>query len=40
MGSPKLEEVFQTSGMPAFTFVKPVEYDRLIVRLREPLGVA
>jgi hypothetical protein len=34
MAAPKLEEVFKTSGMPTFTFVKPIEYDRLIVGLR------
>ena len=34
MPSPKLEEVFKTSGVPTFTFVKPVEFDRLIVALR------
>ncbi|HMH12094.1 MAG TPA: hypothetical protein VK578_03210 [Edaphobacter sp.] len=36
MADPKLEEVFKTSGMPTFTFVKPAEYDRLIVGLRTP----
>lgn len=36
MPDPKLEEVFKTSGVPTYTFVKPVEYDRLIVGLRTP----
>jgi hypothetical protein len=31
-----LEEVFKTSGVPTYTFVKPDEYDRLIVALRTP----
>jgi hypothetical protein len=34
MPDPKLEEVFKTSGVPTYTFVKPLEYDRLIVGLR------
>jgi hypothetical protein len=34
MSEPKLEEVFKTSGVPTYTFVKPVEYDRLLVGLR------
>lgn len=36
MPDPKLEEVFKTSGVPTYTFVKPEEYDRLIVGLRTP----
>jgi hypothetical protein len=36
MPDPKLEEVFKTSGLPTYTFVKPDEYDRLIVALRTP----
>jgi len=36
VGSPKLEEVFKLSGVPTFTFVKPVEYDKLLVALRSP----
>jgi hypothetical protein len=36
MPDPKLEEVFKTSGVPTYTFVKPIEYDRLIVGLRTP----
>lgn len=34
MPDPKLEEVFKTSGVPTYTFVKPVEYDRLVLGLR------
>lgn len=34
MPEPKLEEVFKTSGVPTHTFVKPVEYERLLVGLR------
>lgn len=29
-----LEDVFKTSGTPTYTFVKPVEYTKLIVSLR------
>jgi hypothetical protein len=36
MPEPRLEEVFKTSGVPTYTFVEPVEYDRLIVGLRTP----
>ena len=36
MPRPKLEEVFKTSGIPTHTFVKPTEYQRLIVSLRTP----
>ena len=36
MANPKLEEVFKTSGIPTYTFVKPEEYDRLLVGLRTP----
>lgn len=36
MSDPKLEEVFKTSGVPTYTFVKPGEYERLIVGLRTP----
>lgn len=36
MADPKLEEVFKQSGIPTYTFVKPVEYDKLIVSLRTP----
>ncbi|MEO7993257.1 MAG: ATP-binding protein [bacterium] len=32
----RLEEVFKTSGIPTHTFVKPQEYDRLLVALRTP----
>lgn len=31
-----IEDVFKLSGMPTYTFVQPVEYDRLIVSLRTP----
>lgn len=33
---PKLEEVFKLSGVPTYTFVKPAEYDKLLVALRTP----
>jgi hypothetical protein len=33
---PLLEEVFKVSGVPTFTFVKPVEYTKLLVSLRTP----
>ena len=36
MPDPKLEEVFKLSGIPGLTFVKPLEYDKLIVALRTP----
>ena len=36
MPAPKLEEVFKTSGTPTFTFVRPLEYDRVLVALRTP----
>ena len=29
-----LEDVFKTSGTPTYTFVRPVEYTKLIVALR------
>lgn len=36
----QLEDVFKASGVPKYTFVKPVEYTRLLVSLRSPgLGV-
>lgn len=35
-GTPKLEEVFKLSGIPTVTFVRPAEYDRLIIALRTP----
>lgn len=31
---PQLQAVFVQSGLPTFTFVQPVEYDRLLVALR------
>lgn len=32
----RLEEVFKLSGVPTYTFVKPLEYDKLVVALRTP----
>jgi hypothetical protein len=34
MPEPLLEDVFKLSGIPTHTFVKPVEYERLLVALR------
>lgn len=34
--NPRLEEVFKLSGVPTYTFVKPQEYERLLVALRTP----
>ncbi len=36
MAKPLLEEVFKVSGVPTYTYVKPVEYQRLLVALRTP----
>lgn len=36
MPSPYLEEVFKRSGVPTYTFVKPMEYQKLLVSLRTP----
>lgn len=36
MPDPRLEEVFKLSGVPTFTFVRPVEYEKLVVALRTP----
>ena len=36
MSGPKLEEVYKLSGVPTYTFVKPLEYNRLLVALRTP----
>ena len=36
MSEPKLEDVFKTSGIPTYTFVKPSEFDRVVVGLRTP----
>jgi hypothetical protein len=36
MPEPKLEEVFKRSGIPHLTFVRPLEYDKLLVALRTP----
>jgi hypothetical protein len=33
---PNLEEVFKLSGVPVYTFVKPLEYEKLVVALRTP----
>ena len=32
----RLEDVFKTSGVPTYTFVRPVEYPGLLVALRTP----
>src|ERR1035437_8253552 len=36
MPATRLEEVFKTSGIPTYTFVKPLEYSSLLVALRTP----
>jgi hypothetical protein len=36
MPAPMLEEVFKLSGIPSYTFVPPIEYDKLLVALRSP----
>jgi hypothetical protein len=36
MAPPLLEDVFKLSGVPSYTFVKPLEYDKLLVALRTP----
>jgi len=36
MSGPLLEEVFKLSGVPTYTFVKPTEYEKLLVSLRTP----
>jgi hypothetical protein len=36
MGDPKLEDVFKISGVPTYTFVEPIEYNRILVSLRSP----
>lgn len=36
MPSPLLEQVFQISGVPTYTFVEPKEYTKLLVSLRTP----
>jgi hypothetical protein len=36
MAEPLLEEVFKLSGIPTYTFVPPMEYDKLLVALRSP----
>jgi ABC-type uncharacterized transport system fused permease/ATPase subunit len=32
----ELQEVFKTGGVPTITFVKPLEYPKLILNLRTP----
>jgi Holliday junction resolvasome RuvABC ATP-dependent DNA helicase subunit len=34
--SPRLEDVFKTSGLPTFTFVQPVRYPDILLSLRTP----
>ena len=36
VSEPPLEEVFKLSGIPTYTFVPPLEYDKLMVALRSP----
>jgi len=36
MTGPNLEEVFKLSGVPTYTFVRPVRYEALLVALRTP----
>jgi hypothetical protein len=36
MPLPRLEQVFQISGVPTYTFVEPTEYAKLLVSLRTP----
>ena len=36
MSNPRLEEVYKISGIPSYTFVEPVEYNKIIVSLRSP----
>ncbi len=36
MPDPLLEEVFKLSGSPTYTFVRPLEYAKLLVALRSP----
>lgn len=33
---PRLEEVFKLSGVPTYTFVKPREFERLVISIRTP----
>lgn len=35
-GNPKLEEVFKTSGVPTYTFVRPKKYADILLSLRTP----
>jgi len=34
MSLPRLEEVFKLSGIPTYTFVRPLEYEKLLIALR------
>jgi hypothetical protein len=36
MSEPRLEDVFKTSGVPTYTFVRPTEFTQLLVALRSP----
>jgi len=38
MPDPLLEDVFKLSGSPTYTFVRPLEYAKLLVALRTPRG--
>jgi Holliday junction resolvasome RuvABC ATP-dependent DNA helicase subunit len=33
---PQLEDVFKLSGLPVYAFVRPVEYEKLLIALRTP----
>lgn len=35
-GTPRVEDVFKTAGVPTYTFVEPEEYNDLIVAIRTP----
>lgn len=36
MPAPLIEDVFKLSGIPTYTFVRPLEYEKLLVALRTP----
>ena len=36
MTNPQLQEVFKTNGVPTYTFVPPIDYNRIILNLRTP----
>jgi hypothetical protein len=40
MSAPRLEQVFQISGVPTYTFVEPKEYAKLLVSLRTAVETA